>query len=53
MISYASDGGGDGPHFDNYDVFLVQTSGQRKWEIGGVYDETSPLHPNNAPVCPQ
>ena len=27
MMSYASDGGGVGPHFDNYDVFLVQTSG--------------------------
>jgi 50S ribosomal protein L16 3-hydroxylase len=46
MISYASDGGGVGPHFDNYDVFLVQTSGQRKWEIGAVYDETAPLLPN-------
>ena len=46
MISYASDGGGVGPHFDNYDVFLVQTSGQRRWEIGGVYDETAPLRPN-------
>jgi len=46
MISYASNGGGVGPHFDNYDVFLVQTSGQRKWEIGGTYDETAPLLPN-------
>jgi len=46
MISYASDGGGVGPHFDNYDVFLVQTSGKRKWEIGGTYDETAPLRPN-------
>jgi 50S ribosomal protein L16 3-hydroxylase len=42
MMSYASDGGGVGPHYDNYDVFLVQTSGKRKWEIGGVYDETTP-----------
>jgi len=46
MISYASDGGGVGPHFDNYDVFLVQTSGKRKWEIGGIYEETAPLIPN-------
>jgi 50S ribosomal protein L16 3-hydroxylase len=46
MISYASDGGGVGPHSDNYDVFLVQTSGKRKWEIGGIYDETAPLRPN-------
>jgi len=46
MISYASNGGGVGPHFDNYDVFLIQTSGKRKWEIGGVYDETAPLRPD-------
>jgi len=46
MISYASDGGGVGPHFDNYDVFLVQTSGHRKWEIGGIYNEDSPLRPD-------
>ncbi|QHI97294.1 cupin domain-containing protein [Xylophilus rhododendri] len=34
MVSYASDGGGVGPHFDSYDVFLLQTSGQRRWRIG-------------------
>ena len=43
MISYSSDGGGVGPHFDNYDVFLVQTSGKRKWELGGIYNENAPL----------
>ncbi len=42
MISYASDGGGVGPHYDNYDVFLVQTTGKRRWEIGGLYNESSP-----------
>lgn len=46
MMSYASDGGGVGPHYDNYDVFLVQTSGKRKWEIGGVYNETTPRREN-------
>ena len=46
MMSYASDGGSVGPHYDNYDVFLVQTSGKRRWEIGGVYDETAPLREN-------
>ena len=30
MMSYANDGGGVGPHFDNYDVFLVQTNGKKK-----------------------
>ncbi len=34
MISYASEGGGVGPHFDNYDVFLLQAHGQRRWRIG-------------------
>ncbi len=34
MISYATDGGGVGPHFDSYDVFLLQAQGQRRWRIG-------------------
>jgi len=31
QISMAPVGGGIGPHVDNYDVFLIQTSGQRQW----------------------
>lgn len=46
MISLAGDGGGVGPHFDNYDVFLVQVSGQRQWEVGGLFDEQSPRRPD-------
>jgi len=38
MISYASEGGGVGPHFDNYDVFLLQAAGQRRWRIGRQTD---------------
>ena len=34
MVSYASDGGSVGPHFDQYDVFLVQGQGQRRWRLG-------------------
>ena len=34
MISYATDRGGVGPHFDSYDVFLLQAHGQRRWRIG-------------------
>jgi len=34
MCSYASDGGGVGPHVDSYDVFLLQTAGRRRWRIG-------------------
>ena len=33
MISYATDGGGVGPHFDSYDVFLLQAHGKRRWRI--------------------
>lgn len=33
MISYATDGGGVGPHVDQYDVFLVQGMGRRRWRI--------------------
>ncbi|HEU4620884.1 MAG TPA: cupin domain-containing protein [Burkholderiaceae bacterium] len=33
MISHAVDGGGVGPHFDSYDVFLLQASGTRRWRI--------------------
>ena len=38
MISYASDGGGVGPHFDSYDVFLLQVHGTRLWRIGRQKD---------------
>jgi len=33
MISYATDGGGVGPHDDRYDVFLLQAQGRRRWRI--------------------
>jgi 50S ribosomal protein L16 3-hydroxylase len=38
MVSWASDGGGVGPHFDSYDVFLVQAHGQRRWRYGAQKD---------------
>ncbi len=38
MISYASEGGGVGPHFDSYDVFLLQASGSRRWQISAQTD---------------
>lgn len=34
QVSLAARGGGIGPHVDNYDVFLLQASGYREWEIG-------------------
>jgi 50S ribosomal protein L16 3-hydroxylase len=38
MISYATDGGGVGPHFDSYDVFLLQVHGKRRWRFGAQRD---------------
>ena len=40
MISWASDGGGVGPHVDSYDVFLLQARGRRRWRIARRYDAT-------------
>src|SRR5947207_876496 len=40
MISYATPGGGVGPHFDSYDVFLLQGSGRRRWRYGKQKDLT-------------
>jgi 50S ribosomal protein L16 3-hydroxylase len=40
MISWASDTGGVGPHFDSYDVFLLQAHGRRRWRIGRGRDLT-------------
>jgi 50S ribosomal protein L16 3-hydroxylase len=38
MISYATDAGGVGPHYDSYDVFLLQAHGRRRWRIGRQQD---------------
>lgn len=40
MMSWASDGGGVGPHLDSYDVFLIQVQGTRRWRIGRVADRS-------------
>ena len=44
MISIAGLGGGVGPHFDSYDVFLIQMSGRRRWKISSQTDLS--LNPN-------
>ncbi|HIZ51013.1 MAG TPA: cupin domain-containing protein [Candidatus Pseudomonas excrementavium] len=48
MISYAAPGGSVGPHYDNYDVFLLQGQGHRRWKVGQPCDVDSPLlqHPD-------
>ena len=38
MISYAVPGGGVGPHFDSYDVFLLQGPGRRRWRTSAQTD---------------
>ncbi|MGQ5523590.1 JmjC domain-containing protein [Chitinimonas sp. PSY-7] len=47
MISYAPAGGGVGPHFDSYDVFLLQVGGKKRWRISAQTDldlaEDAPL----------
>jgi 50S ribosomal protein L16 3-hydroxylase len=47
MVSYATDGGGVGAHFDQYDVFLIQGLGRRRWQVGQVCDETDTLVPHD------
>ncbi|KPQ30337.1 MAG: hypothetical protein HLUCCX14_01930 [Marinobacter excellens HL-55] len=42
MASYAPKGGSVGPHYDMYDVFLLQAQGHRRWTFGGHCDHTSP-----------
>lgn len=42
MVSYAVDGAGVGPHFDRYDVFLLQADGSREWRIGDHCDDDTP-----------
>jgi 50S ribosomal protein L16 3-hydroxylase len=40
MVSYAPKDGGVGPHFDSYDVFLLQGSGHRRWQISEQKDRS-------------
>ncbi len=38
MISYAATGGSVGPHIDQYDVFLLQAEGTRRWQIAQSFE---------------
>lgn len=48
MVSFAAPGGSVGPHFDQYDVFLIQGPGRRRWRLSGPCTADSPLlaHPD-------
>lgn len=57
MISFATPNGGVGPHIDNYDVFIIQGEGRRRWTVGdrGNYqardkDPNSPLIEDFEPI---
>ncbi|SDK81777.1 50S ribosomal protein L16 3-hydroxylase [Modicisalibacter muralis] len=43
MISYAPPGGSVGPHVDQYDVFLLQASGTRRWQLSGAVADDAPI----------
>ena len=47
MVSYAVDGGSVGPHYVNYDVFLLQGEGRRRWRLGQACNSQSPLLPHD------
>ena len=38
MISYATRGGSVGPHVDQYDVFLLQAEGRRRWQVAEQFE---------------
>jgi len=46
MVSYAPKGGSVGKHYDEYDVFLVQGYGQRRWQLGKWCDPSTEFKPN-------
>ncbi len=46
MVSYATDKGGVGAHYDQYDVFLIQGLGRRRWELGESCNEETALLPH-------
>lgn len=45
MVSYATHGGGVGPHLDKYDVFLIQGEGKRRWRVGHKGQSTKAFNP--------
>ena len=47
MMSFATDGGSAGPHYDNYDVFIIQGEGRRLWQLGQRCDESTALLPSD------
>lgn len=47
MISYSTDQGNVGPHYDQYDVFLIQGMGRKRWQVGDRCDSATALRAHN------
>lgn len=50
MLSWASAGGGVGPHLDSYDVFLLQVQGRRRWRVGPLRGTAAAALVEGAPL---
>jgi 50S ribosomal protein L16 3-hydroxylase len=46
MVSFSCEGGGVGPHLDQYDVFIIQGQGKRRWRVGLPDDSLETLLPH-------
>ena len=46
MVSFSTPNGGVGPHLDQYDVFIIQGSGKRRWQVGAPDKALSTLLPH-------
>ncbi|WKE67239.1 cupin domain-containing protein [Gallaecimonas kandeliae] len=53
MVSFSVPGGGVGPHLDQYDVFIIQGEGKRRWRVGDKQPlKTLTPHPSLLQVEP-
>ncbi|OUS25497.1 hypothetical protein A9Q98_12210 [Thalassotalea sp. 42_200_T64] len=46
MVSFSTPGGGVGPHLDQYDVFIIQGEGKRRWQVGAPDDTLTEVVPH-------
>ncbi|RKF19798.1 cupin domain-containing protein [Alginatibacterium sediminis] len=50
MVSFATPKGGVGPHIDNYDVFIIQGEGERRWQVGNIGEHQQRGGDKNSPL---
>jgi len=46
MVSFSTPNGGVGAHLDQYDVFIIQGSGKRRWQVGAPDSTLTTLLPH-------